>query len=421
MSSLYGALFSGVSGLNAQATAMGVISDNISNVNTVGYKEGTTQFETLVTDQISATTYSPGGVQSRPQSLISGQGLLQSTSSSTDLAINGNGFFPVAPSSTSTDRLYTRAGNFVVDKNGYLVNAAGFNLLGQAVPAGTSAAAAKALQASTVPTLTAVQIQTFASTATKTTTADLNANLDATAAAATTFSATAQVFDSNGVATNIPLTITKQAAANTWIVTQGSPTFASSGAANGAVAGAAASTTIVFASGLPNAAASIALTGTYGDGSAYNIAVNLGSANTADGITQFGSQSYVSSYSQNGSQSGNFIGVSVDKNGLVFAQYDNGQNNVIYKVPVVTFENANGLAGQNGNVYRESQNSGTSLSSTAGTGGAGTISPSTLESSTVDLATEFSNMIITQRAYSANGKIITTVDQMLDELIQLKR
>lgn len=132
--SLYGALFSGVSGMNAQSSAMGAISDNISNANTVGYKGTNTQFSTLVTQQVSQTRYSPGGVQASPRMGVDVQGLLQATNSSTDVAMSGKGFFvvnEVAKAKATGDQFaYTRAGSFTVDQEGYLMNTAGWYLQG---------------------------------------------------------------------------------------------------------------------------------------------------------------------------------------------------------------------------------------------------------------------------------------------------
>lgn len=127
--SIFGALQSGISGLAAQSSAMGAISDNIANVNTIGYKVTNTQFSTLVTKQTSSTMYSPGGVQSRPRQEISAQGLLSSTSISTDVAITGSGYFVVNQAANPGEGdmwAYTRAGSFGLDDNGYLVNTGGF-------------------------------------------------------------------------------------------------------------------------------------------------------------------------------------------------------------------------------------------------------------------------------------------------------
>ena len=127
--SLYGALFSGVSGLQAQSSAMGAIADNVTNVNTTGYKATNVNFQTLVTKQASLTQYSAGGVQSKPRQGVDVQGLLQSTSSSTDISVSGNGFFIVNEAGdpgTGDIYGYTRAGSFQVDKEGYPQNVSGY-------------------------------------------------------------------------------------------------------------------------------------------------------------------------------------------------------------------------------------------------------------------------------------------------------
>src|SRR5262245_59800759 len=134
---VYGALFSAVSGLKAQAQSMGIISDNIANANTFGYKASVNKFQTLVTSPATTTAYTPAGVLSRPFANVDQQGLMQASQSRTDIGVTGRGFIPVTSSVSSTGTLnstinntFTRAGSFTVDKNGNLVNSAGFYLLG---------------------------------------------------------------------------------------------------------------------------------------------------------------------------------------------------------------------------------------------------------------------------------------------------
>jgi len=146
----------------------------------------------------------------------------------------------------------------------------------------------------------------------------------------------------------------------------------------------------------------------------------LGTAQ-ANGITQFSSSYSTTFVNQNGVQFGNFFGTSIDENGIVTALFDNGQTLKVYKLPVATFPNPNGLDAKSGTIYSESGNSGGYVLRSAGTSNAGKIAPSSLEASTSDLAEEFTNMIITQRAYSAATRVITTADEMLDELIRIKR
>jgi flagellar hook protein FlgE len=149
--------------------------------------------------------------------------------------------------------------------------------------------------------------------------------------------------------------------------------------------------------------------------------VQIDLANAAGGLTQYNSQSVVQSVNTNGTAFGNLTNIEVDEDGYVSAIFDNGVTRRIAQVAVATFSNPNGLKGVNGNAYRVTNESGTYSLKTPGSGGAGSLAPSTLEASTVDLSTEFTGLITTQRAYSASSKIITTADQMLEELLSIKR
>ncbi|HYM02492.1 MAG TPA: flagellar hook-basal body complex protein, partial [Stellaceae bacterium] len=149
--------------------------------------------------------------------------------------------------------------------------------------------------------------------------------------------------------------------------------------------------------------------------------LNLGTPTQANGLTQFGSAFAVSEVNQDGLHFGNFTGVTIDQVGIVTANFDNGLKQAIYLIPIATFPNPNALDAQSGNVYLQTNDSGTFLLRQAGQGAAGQIAPSSLENSTVDIAQEFSNLIITQRAYEPNTKIITTADQMLQSLINAKQ
>jgi flagellar hook protein FlgE len=149
------------------------------------------------------------------------------------------------------------------------------------------------------------------------------------------------------------------------------------------------------------------------------ISVNFGTLNGSDGITQFNSDSTMVSSNVNGALFGSLNGVTVDQDGYVTAQFSNGLTQKIYKVPLATFANPDGLSAVSGNAYQASEDSGTATIGEPNTGGAGAIDPQSLESSTVDLATEFTNMITTQRAYEASARIVTTATDMLDELMQM--
>ena len=423
--SIYGAMFSGVSGLNAQSQSLATISDNISNVNTVGYKTSKAYFSTLVTGQ-TMNNYSPGGVRSTPLYDIDRQGLLQSSASDTDLAISGQGFFAVTQSATpgATDiRYFTRAGSFQPDASGFLRTPTGYYLQGWATdPAGVPTAA----DLSDMALLEPVQVNAVSGSARPTTSISLGLNLPASAAVAATETTAIQVYDSLGVAHDVTFTWTKLAT-NSWRV-QAAVTGAGTideGAVGGglgysvvvAFAGDGTPTTFDGAATPPD----LAIGGWTSGALNSDIGMTLGTPGTANGVTQFASSYSTTFLDQDGAQFGNFFGVSVDDDGIVTALFDNGESLRIYKVPVITFANPDGLIAKTGTMYLDSPNSGAAILREAGTGSAGAIVPSALEASTTDLAGEFSTMIVTQQAYSAAAKVITTADEMLSELMRIKR
>jgi len=564
--SIYGALYSGVSGLSAQAQALGMISDNISNVNTVGYKSTVARFQTLVTEAASTTTYAPGGVRSLPYPKIDQQGLLQSSSSPTDLAIIGDGFFVVhegASAASGGTYFFTRAGGFKVDETGNLVTSSGHYLQGWRLdPLGNLPANTTLLTG-----LETVNVSALTGAANATSYIEMGVNLPAQDPIGGTRLNTVQLFDKQGVTQNLTLEWVKTAS-NTWALLgtlPGSGQFADTDtaaailadastqyfpnatlasttnmtltAAAGNVGGAVgaftvpapvalvdtitvnigpdaytatvptdggagndliAGNTIAFTgpggrsftvtlagaatynldgaigqtalktaldsafsgisfsngaiAGLPLATVTfnadgslgaIAPTAPYGaldvnnrvqfyvdyDGNAATtstqdrqlISLDIGTPGQVDGVTQFGGSFVTSRVTQDGLSFGNYVGMSVNDQGIVTAQFDNGQQRQIFKLPLAVFNNPNGLEAQTGNVYGQTNRSGTLSLQEAGAGAAGHVSPNSLESSTVDLAAEFTNMIITQRAYSANAKVISTADEMLDELIRIRR
>lgn len=496
--SLYGAMVSGILGLQAQQAGMGTISDNISNVNTVGYKRTGNQFSTLVTDAATPTSYTPGGVQFRPRQFVSSQGVLATSSSSTDIAVSGNGLMPVvtipntgpanggaATLASGAQVLYTRAGNFAIDSNGNLKNAAGYYLQAwPSIPPGYTSFATN----QTIQQLRTVNVSGLSGVATATSNITARANLQAstatsayTASTPTTlnpataptagmgayingntatgvapdFQRTFQVYDSQGTSHSIIFAFKHLTAAasglsnnNGWVVEayadlngNGVYTALNTSLPNST----AANQLLVFnQNGTINVTNSTFLTNwgtaigaanpsfggtgiqwnsnnTANSVNAQNITLNWGTNNLADGFTMFDTTSALISSNVDGSVSGTFTGVSISDTGIVQALFDNGTRRNIYQIPLVTFTNPDGLKQVQGNGYVETINSGTANINVAGTGGAGLYNANSLEQSNVDLATEFTNMIVTQRAYSANGKTVTTVDEMLQEVINLKR
>ena len=695
--SLYGALFSGVSGLSAQSSAMGAISDNISNVNTTGYKGAKVNFNTLVTKQVSLTNYSPGGVQSKPRANVDVQGLLQATNSSTDVAISGQGFFVVNEAANPGDGdmfAYTRAGSFKVDNEGYLQNVSGWYMQGWPLMAWDNS-----LQASTITVgnntymkgykndlgntvyvndnivssthLRPINLNEIGGTASQTRNLRMGANLPNGAAIGKTYKQPVTIYDSlggdatvqfnwkktaqnnwgveaipplgaksltlkntntagnagnvygamgrmdflglpktsgnlamniNGTAynfhttagndgvtaganhfysnptavstgtfvgnlasdintafnieynslgvtvggmaagstlsinlngTNVPYTLagattTTEETADAFnslfatagnglkavvnggemrIYSENAMTFSIDTAGSAAPFNAAANwsngsgaagvtsmttngtvyceqlagtnslifrqqdaTNPVIVTGLDSLDLSTGTPATMqgqdlvssdgftlaaapdsilsavefkGDGTPNDINVGfidvdwangavdmsgtdsvglfLGNTGVRDGMTQLDGDYQLAFWNQNGAKFGNFAGVSIGEDGIVTALFDNGVTRPVFQIPVATFVNPNGMESLTGNVFIATDNSGEPTLREAGSAGAGAVQAASLESSTVDIGEEFTTMIVTQRAYSAAAKIITTADQMLDELVQIKR
>lgn len=430
--SILGAMYAAVSGLNANSNALGIISDNIANANTVGYKESSTDFSTLVTNSGLTNSYSPGGVQSSAMYNVAQQGAIQPASAPTDLAISGNGFFVVnstpAGANGSGVNSFTRAGNFSVDANGNLKNDAGLYLQGQVLTAAQSLAIANGAQptlsGTTLNSLQTINVNGISGTAAPTANVTLAANLPANSITPETL--TVPVFDTQGVEHDMTLTFTPTGTPNQWSV---AATLPNAGTTTATIA--AGDNTVQFnPDGSLDAAASTfntpnALSITWdptvsGGTSPQTMSFDIGTDAETNGLSQLGSNFNVSKINQDGVQLGSFSSVSIGQNGLVTANFSNGLNRAIAIVPIATFENADGLTPASGNTYLSTITSGFPLLGQAGTGSAGTIQSSSLENSTVDIANEFSQLIIIQNAYQANSKVITSANQMIQSLLQIQ-
>jgi flagellar hook protein FlgE len=456
--SLYGSLIAGVSGLKAQTQSMATISDNIANVNTFGYKKSNSYFSTLVTGAGATTSYSPGGLRATPRALIDQQGVLQSTQRPTDVAVLGNGFFVVnSADGTAGEQLYTRAGSFTEDKQGRLVNGAGYFLQGWQLDQGGNIIDINAIETVSVGTLngvavdtTTVQIGANINASTTPSAAPWNAlttgtfaiaNADAMSATGFTadFRRDIRVYDSLGTAHNMTLSVMKVTTTNGWVYSLSSPDATAIGGTSNNVFAWGAMTfngdgSLASATLSTTAAAPAALTPS-GDGSivgpltidwlngAANSAIDFdfGTQNLTDGFTQFAADNNISFINQDGAAVGLRTGVAVDSEGYVVASFSNGATKKIWKLPIATFANPNALLARNGNAFAQTAGSGEFNLREANTGGAGRVEPAALEGSNVDLGEEFTQMITTQRAYSASARVITTADEMLDELLRVKR
>ncbi len=419
--SIFGAMNSAVSGLFAQSQSLGMISDNISNVNTIGYKGTVANFSTLVTANATANSYSPGGVRARPFQLVDKQGLLQASNSETDLAVLGRGFFVVnqsAKGGVGSKFLFTRAGSFRPDENGDLKNAAGFFLQGWTTDSNGNVTSSNT---SVLSDLKTVNVSGLTGLAKATTSVKIGANLPATATTGTSHDVTIQIFDSLGVTHNLTLRFTKTATPNQWTLDDAGLTDPTTGSTTGTVTFGPATVTFNGDGSLASVSAtSLSITGWTTGATNSTITLNLGTTNQTDGMTQFSNAFQLSFLQQDGVRFGNFSGVTIGTDGTVIAQFDNGEARPIYRIPLVTFASPSGLEAQTGNAYTQTDRSGQPLLQTAGNGNSGKIESSTLEASTVDLADEFTRMIVTQRAYAANARVIDTANQMLEELSRIR-
>lgn len=554
---LFSAMTASVSGLGAQGQAISVISDNLANTNTVGYKSSRSLFSQLVTTGAQGTTYNSGGVNTNVLRDQTAQGSFITSSSRTDLAISGNGFFRVADTknnTTSTEFFFTRAGSFSEDREGFLVNPDGFYLQGwRTDSAGTIL---------NIQEPEAVELQSVGVSAQATSEFSMDANLTSTRALNTNYSTAGvltrldalnsmvadptrfdyltdiRVYDAQGGARDMTVGFSKRAA-NTWdytiytdganlqggtaglntMVTNGEARFTQTGLLKDVVPGVFTATwsggvnpsTInldfgqfvggPFATRVPaaadffgdevldvalenNAATPLitgnsytlvkTITGSYELRNGVGVAGALVAGGTAgalaaagrqevyfptlgarftvspnfdvtvpgapvamtsftvgakaqrldglgnDGITQLAASFNTSAINQNGFGAGTLSAIQVDDNGFVNGTFTNGETKRLYKIAVAVFQNPRGLEAVSGSLLRTTDASGQPLLKEAGNGGTGRIVSGALEGSTTDIAGEFSNMIVAQRAFQASSKVITTVDQMLNELLQLR-
>ncbi|MBB5771157.1 flagellar hook protein FlgE [Brevundimonas vesicularis] len=584
--SLNSAMLAGVSGLAANSAALAAISQNIANVNTIGYKRTASEFQTLINSQTATGgSYSAGGVTTNTRSYVSQEGQLQRTTSSTDLAVNGQGFFVTttqAENVNATDtRLFTRAGAFTVDKQGYLKNSAGLYLQGWPVDSNGEIAT----DPSDLSRLRSINIGSVGGTAEPTTRVQINANLrssqeSSTAASAQSYKGVSDtatpavthdvsvrytrtganshdlviksgsqkvdasatfdpttgaitgltinganagsaalvgtpptqiqftpasgpaytinlsdvglgnenvaktkydpsvnsmamynadddnpvgvkpdfkmnipVSDSKGGQRNLELRFLKSDEPNIWYaeivsvpasdITAGAP-YANGQIKTGKIAFTPSGrldvdtmkawpagtglfddptmATLNFGKSDPANLTMPAGQVAWADGlgiAAQSVTLDLNTS--AGGLSQLNTASVVQSTVTNGTAFGNLSEIKIDEGGFVTAIFDNGVMRRIAQVAVATFPSPDSLREVSGNAYAVSLQSGTFNLKAAGTGGAGQIAAQQLEASTVDLSAEFTGLITTQRAYSASSKIITTADEMLAELINIKR
>jgi flagellar hook protein FlgE len=434
--SLFGAMNTAISGLSSQSSAFGNISDNVANSQTVGYKRIDTNFIDYLTTSTAAHN-DPGAVVATPDYVNNVQGAVTQTDNPLGLAITGQGFFAVSQRNGeanniptfSPQQFYSRAGDFQMDKNGFLVNSAGNYLNGWPVDITTGTVNQN--------TLKPIQVTQTVYNPVATSNVTLSANLPATPATSPTQS-DIDVYDSLGKMHTVTLNWVQSSPSN-WTVQVASPddvtasdrgtadvTFGANGVPAGTIGQLSADVnnpgSIQTSSYAPNTAATVSFTTDFGTGSGQTIQLNIGTFGQTNGVTQYAGSTFdLRGVTQNGVPPGAFSSVSTQSNGNIVINYDNGQSRVIAQVPVITFNDPNGLQRQNGQAFTASADSGAPLAESAGTNGAGTLVTESVESSNVDIATEFTKLIVAQQAYSANTKMVTTASQMLQQTIDMKQ
>jgi flagellar hook protein FlgE len=456
--SLFGSLYTAVSGLNAQATAFGNISDNVANSQTVGFKGINTSFQDYLTTSTSVSNQ-PGAVDTTPEYTNSVQGTVTANSNPLALAISGQGFFAVQEAdgestagtpTFSPQQYYTRTGDWNLTKDGFLMNSAGEYLQGWQVNNVTTNGVTVATTDQSQ--LRTVQVNQGEYAPVATSVINLSANLPASQATAantgtttTTDASQITVYDTQGTAQTLTLTWTPvSGSADTWTGTLTDPnnpnttanpstlgtftaTFGSNGtlsslsnaSANGAQSLTASSSTTT------GDAATVTLIPNTTDfytstGNATGITINLGTIGGSTGVTQFAGTTYnQQSVTQNGVSAGAFSGVAIDANGNVIVNYDNGQQTTAFQIPVVTFNSPDSLQRVNGQAFTSTQASGSANTQYANVNAAGALVTGSVEASNVDIATQLSQLIITQNAYGANSKVVTLANQLLQETIQM--
>ena len=469
--SLSSSLFSGISGLSTLGNAMQIIGDNIANVNTVGFKSSSFAFQDLLSQSVSTlsgTSQVGRGTALGDIQASFAQGSFESTGNTTDLAIGGDGFFVLKEQGTE-NLYYSRAGNFSFDENGYLTNPEGYVVQGWALDSSgddMGSITDIAMSSFTSPPQVTdnveviVNLNSAGSDNSSGTDASLAGAWDGTNATpladtAYEYQTTIRAYDSLGSTHDVTLFFDKAATASAYefIVTTNPAEDYRTGVAGNAWAGLLARGIIDFDSSgsmtdidlwqiNPATGASVAqVEGTdtsngyftfspvlLSGGTAQDIELNLGTrydgtnwVNSSLSSSQYASASTTTFQSANGYGAGDLEGVNVDVDGVITGSYSNGQLIPLYRVGLAKFQNIQGLFKEGGNLYSETRQSGSAITNRPGTNGLGSIAPNALEQSNVDIANELVKMITTQRGFQANSKIITVTDQMLSELINIKR
>jgi flagellar hook protein FlgE len=426
-----------LTGLEADSTALNTIANDLSNMNTTAFKAQSTNFSDLFYQQIGSTGAGDpiqvgAGVKVAANETGFAQGSINSTGNATDVALNGSGFFVVSNGSSGYE--YSRAGDFSLNSNGNLVTTNGLSVMGYPAAAGV---------VNTNAPLTAINIPVGAVQQPQaTTTMSMTANLDSASATGTQFPAAVTVYDSLGQA-HVATVTYEQTATNTWSYSVALPA-ADYSVAGGNSAPAAITGTLTFdangdLSTVSQGAGAAKTVGTAA-GDVSSIALNFNPAatnvlaNGANGLTiqwnlldaagtpnisQVDTTSAVSATTQNGFASGQYQSFSIGSDGTVSATYSNGQTQNVGQLALANVPNLQGLTLLGNGDYMTNSASGTAAVGTSGTSGLATVQDDALEASNVNISTEFSDLIVAQRAFEANAKSVTTFDTVTQDTINM--
>lgn len=420
--SIVNGLFAGRAGINSHGAAIGVVGDNIANANTVGFKTNRAEFEDVIAGgQVTGRVIGSGSSVSSVTTIMT-QGTLEFTNRPLDMAIDGNGLFVVANGSA---RYFTRAGNFKLDSAGYIVDQNGYALLGYET-GGTGA-------------LQPLNINTVSAQSSKTNDVDISGNLDATEsiltngaadipaagstylelADAASYQTVVDVYDSLGASHSVSIFF-YHTDDGEWVARG----YVDGGEVDGGTTGIPTqigTATLEFGSdGLrsndPGSAASdFTATAAWSNGADQTAEVDF----TFGPFTQFAANSNIGSITQDGQGVGSVQSVNVEQDGRIFALLDNGESAVIGTVALANFANVEGLSRIGNNLMVQSTESGEPIFGKPNAGTLGAIQAGSLELSTVDIANEFVKVISLQRGFQASSRIISTINQLLNEIVQL--
>ncbi len=417
---LYSSFYASLSGLTANAGALSVIGNNLANLNTVGFKGSSSGFQDLFNATLNGVgTQGNGnpiqvGLGTRLGAIQQnfGQGSFQSTSNVTDMAISGSGFFVLE--SYAGARAYTRAGSFSINKTGALVDpngnqVMGWNRIGNQITTTNAIAPVQINMGITSPPAATTEFSAYT-------------NLDSNARAGDQYSMPVQIYDSLGSPHSMIFTYTKST------VAAGDPAAATAAwdLAISTDGGATVTgpTRVTFDTNgtllSPAADPTLTLTGWANGATSPTLTWDLWRSGSAT-LTGYSAPSTTSNTAQDGFGAGTIRSLIVDQDGLVVGNFTNGQTIPLAQVALATFANQNGLSKQGDNTWTETLSSGSGNVGLANEGGRGAVLGANLELGNVDVAEEFTKLIITQRGYQANGRVVTTSDELMQETLNLKR